>query len=238
MIFFSGVVEAHLTIDGEKSALKAGGYLYETARAVRRNVDSRVGILARLGNDGPGRIILESLVHDRIVFDPDLVCGDQPSFLVVEDMQGRTSCYSSFTCSTSASSQELTRSLDENSDVDIVVMCAGALYHQPLFSSILDAATFHTPRPMLVLDVASSTYDHPDDVRLSRQIRQALSCADVLILGQDDMHLFDNEDVKTLAPEVFMVQGCSLSRWKDGRHVSTQDGDRLDIYRQLCSRMG
>ena len=238
MICFAGILESHLVIDGHDVSIAPGGFLYETARAVRSSIDPRVGVLARLGNDGPGRITLEALVHDRLLFDPFLVSTDLPSYLVVEDRQGRTSCYSSFTCSTSASSQELTRSLDENSDVDIVVMCAGALYHQPLFSSILDAATFHTPRPMLVLDVASSTYDHPDDVRLSRQIRQALSCADVLILGQDDMHLFDNEDVKTLAPEVFMVQGGSLSRWKDGRHVSTQDGDRLDIYRQLCSRMG
>lgn len=237
MICFAGILESHLVIDGHDVSIAPGGFLYETARAVRSSIDPRVGVLARLGNDGPGRITLEALVHDRLLFDPFLVSTDLPSYLVVKDRQGRTSCYSSFTGAVSASSQELLRSLDENSDVNIIVMCAGGLYHQPLFGSLLDAATFHSPRAQLVLDVASSSYDHPENARLVRQIRQALESADTIVLEESDLDLFEGEDIASLAPEVFLLKGGIVTRWYDGDLVSTAEGDRLDIYRQLCSRM-
>ena len=83
MIYLAGVLECHLVIDSGSVSLAPGGVLYDTAVMVRRSVDPRVSVFSRLANDGPGRILLEALVRERIVFDPNLVCESLPSYLCI-----------------------------------------------------------------------------------------------------------------------------------------------------------
>ena len=153
MIYLAGVLECHLVIDSGSVSLAPGGVLYDTAVMVRRSVDPRVSVFSRLANDGPGRILLEALVRERIVFDPNLVCESLPSYLVVEDREGRSVTYSGSTSQVCAQSGEMSNALAGNSDVDIVSVLGGGLYYQPLFSSILDSVTFLPQKPYLVLDL-------------------------------------------------------------------------------------
>ena len=173
MIYFAGAAEMKLVVSADGLSLQPDGYLYNTANAVRQKADPRVSILTKLSNDGPGRLLLEALVHDRIVFDPELLSLDLPSLLVAEDRLGRTSRYDSHCAQTAVSSEELLASLQNNSDVDTVVLAGTALYYQPLFSSLLDAVTFLNPRPFIVIDPAIDSYPHPDEGRLMRQFSQA-----------------------------------------------------------------
>ena len=85
MIYLAGVLECHLVIDSGSVSMAQVGVIYETAVMVRRSVDPRVSVFSRLANDGPGRILLEALVRERILFDTNLVCESLPSYLVLED---------------------------------------------------------------------------------------------------------------------------------------------------------
>lgn len=233
MIYLAGILEGHIVVDGENISFTPGGRLYETAVDLRRNVDARVGLLTKLANDGTGRMLIQSLVEEKIVFDPLLVDSSLASWLTVEDRDGRTVDYTS--CSAVyAQTDEILESLRGNSDVDIVSLVGSALYHQPLFSSLIDAVTFLTPRPVLVVDLSSSTFSHPDNARLVRQVKSALEWADSLIIDKEDLSLFDC-DIPTLARHVYFCDGDRLTVHEDGRGQEVSGG-RREAYRRIILR--
>ena len=206
MLYFAGIVEARLAVEGSDTKLSAGGYVYDIATQIKKEVDPRVSIVCRFANDGPGRIILESLVHERIIFDPSLVSSTYPSFLEVEDSASRNTVYSSSTAPVTVSSEEIVASLCEVSDLEFLVLCGNALYWQPLFSSLLDAATFVSPRPVLVVDSALFSYSHSEDARLKKQILQAAECADYLLLDEGELSFFEGEDLSARCRNVCIVK--------------------------------
>ncbi len=236
MIYLAGVLECHLVIDSGSVSLAPGGVLYDTAVMVRRSVDPRVSVFSRLANDGPGRILLEALVRERIVFDPNLVCESLPSYLVVEDREGRSVTYSGSTSQVCAQSGEMSNALAGNSDVDIVSVLGGGLYYQPLFSSILDSVTFLPQKPYFVLDPASGSFEHLDLPRYVRQIRTALEYADELILSQEDLGLFPDCELSSLAPVVNIVRSGHVVRYQAGEKEEFEGG-RQAVYRRLSQRM-
>ena len=155
------------------------------------------------------------------------------SFIRISDKGGRTTVYSTGSAPVSAQSQELLDSLRGNSDVDVIVLTSSALYYQPLYSSLLDAATFLEPRPTLIVDVASSSFEHPDEKRYVKQLREAAGYAQLLILEEEDVPLFAQSDAFSLAPVTALVR-------KDGSSILSQDGEKseirggkLEIYRRL-----
>lgn len=233
MVYLAGIIEADISIEGNSACISPGGYVYGLARRLRNEVDPRVGLLCPLSNDGPGRVILESLVHEKLFFDPSLVSSSLTSFIRISDKGGRTTVYSTGSAPVSAQSQELLDSLRGNSDVDVIVLTSSALYYQPLYSSLLDAATFLEPRPTLVVDVASSSFEHPDEKRYVKQLREAAGYAQLLILEEEDVPLFAQSDAFSLAPVTALVR-------KDGSSILSQDGQKseirggkLEIYRRL-----
>lgn len=236
MIYLAGIVESVLTLDGQSMSLTPSGYLFNLACTLRKNVDPRVAILSRLSSDGPGRITLEKLVHEKIVFDPNLISPSLPSYLIVDDREGRKSVYSASSAPVTVSEEEILESLRSNSDVDIVALVAGALWYQPLFNSLLDAASFVTPRPVIALDVSSDTYEWTDQSRLVRQIKTACQSADIIILSDADLSLFDEEDVSSLAPAVAIVHcDASVDFWKNGSRTSFCGG-KTEVYRRLINK--
>ena len=235
MIYFAGVVNAVADMDGRQASFKAGGFLFDTAARVRREVDPRVSVLAKLSNDGPGRVVLEDLVKEKLMFDPALVSPYLPSRIIIRDGASRDVELSSGSAAVSATSEEHMLSLGENSDVDFLVVTAEGLYLQPLFSSILDAATFVTPRPRLVLDVGSAYYRHDDDARLRRQVLQAAAHADAIILEDEDIALLGGDcDWKQLCPHVACCHGDVLELWDADGHKSLEGG-RLRAYSLMGS---
>lgn len=236
MIYLAGIVESVLTLDGQSISLTPSGYLFNLACTLRKNVDPRVAILSRLSSDGPGRITLEKLVHEKIVFDPNLISPSLPSYLIVDDREGRKSVYSASSAPVTVSEEEILESLRTNSDVDIVALVAGALWYQPLFNSLLDAACFVSPRPVIALDVSSDTYEWTDQSRLVRQIKTACQSADIIILTDADISLFDDEDVTSLAPSVAIVHADgSVDFWKD-KVKSSFSGGKTEVYRRLIKK--
>ena len=230
MIYLAGIVESVLTLDGQSISLTPSGYLFNLACELRKNVDPRIAILSRLSSDGPGRITLEKLVHEKIVFDPNLISPSLPSYLIVDDREGRKSVYSASSAPVTVSEEEILESLRSNSDVDIVTLVAGALWYQPLFNSLLDAASF------IALDVSSDTYEWTDQSRLVRQIKTACQSADIMILTDADLSLFDEEDVSSLAPAVAIVHcDASVDFWKNGSRTSFTGG-KAEVYRRLINK--
>ena len=233
MVYLAGIIEAEIEIEGRSASVSAGGYVYELAKRIRNEIDPRVGLLTGLSNDGPGRVILESLVHEKLFFDPSLVSPALTSFIRISDKGGRMTVYSTGSAPVSAQSRELLDSLRANSDVDVIVLASSALYYQPLYSSLLDAATFLDPRPRLVVDVASSSFRHEDEKRYVKQLCEAASYADLLILEPEDVPLFGNKDVFSLSPDVALVsEGGTVTFSHNGeKHVTS--GDKMTLYRSL-----
>ncbi len=236
MIYLAGIVESVLTIDGQSISLTPSGYLFNLACELRKNVDPCIAILSRLSSDGPGRITLEKLVHEKIVFDPNLISPSLPSYLIVDDREGRKIVYSASSAPVTVSEEEILESLRSNSDVDIVTLVAGALWYQPLFNSLLDAASFVSPRPVIALDVSSDTYEWTDQSRLVRQIKTACQSADIMILTDADLSLFENDVVSSLAPAVAIVHSdASVDFWKNGSRTSFTGG-KAEVYRRLINK--
>ena len=235
MIYFAGAAEMKLVVSADGLSLQPDGYLYNTANAVRQKADPRVSILTKLSNDGPGRLLLEALVHDRIVFDPELLSLDLPSLLVAEDRLGRTSRYDSHCAQTAVSSEELLASLQNNSDVDTVVLAGTALYYQPLFSSLLDAVTFLNPRPFIVIDPAIDSYPHPDEGRLMRQFSQAAQNADCIVLRDGEAERLGTSP-ESAAPLVYLAARDGVSVYRDGKACDSFAGGIEDIYGRIIRK--
>ena len=128
MLYLAGILESHIRKEGEGLVLVPGGTLYETALHIRRDIDPRVALLAKISNDMPGRMLLESLVHERIFFDPFLVSPSRSTSLVIEDGEGgRDSYYITGSSALDVSTEEVSESLGTQSDVTTFVIVGSAI---------------------------------------------------------------------------------------------------------------
>lgn len=203
MLYLAGILESHIRKEGEGLVLVPSGTLYETALHIRRDIDPRVAVLAKISNDLPGRMMLESLVHERIFFDPYLVSSSRASCLVVEDAEGgRDSYYITGSSALDVSTEEVSESLGTQSDVTTFVIVGSAIYHNSLLGAYLDSATFLNPRPRIVLYPACHAAGPIDPIMMARQLAKGLIEADELVLDDYDISFLGLEDVDRLAPVV------------------------------------
>lgn len=186
MLIFIGVAAVVLTEEEKSFRESAGGYSFCLASELRKRCPE-VGFFASLSSDIPGRCIIDSLVERRIFFDPDLIDPSAPSY--IRFVSGDESCdISSLSAPVSLQEEQLVTSLSTNSDVKAVHLSAEGLFYQPLFSSSLSAASFHNPKPVIIVDPASASFDHSkDEARYARQLREAVSSADLLLLEDGDL---------------------------------------------------
>lgn len=206
MLYLAGILESHIRKEGEGLVLVPGGTLYETALHIRRDIDPRVAVLAKISNDMPGRMLLESLVHERIFFDPFLVSPSRSTSLVIEDGEGgRDSYYITGSSALDVSTEEVSESLGTQSDVTTFVIVGSAIYHNSLLGAYLDSATFLNPRPRIVLYPACRAAGPIDAIMMARQLSKGLIEADELVLDDYDISFLGLEDVERLAPVVHLL---------------------------------
>lgn len=188
MIVFTGVASVILKRkEGALFEAEAGGYSFSLARAVRA-LSPQTGFIAALSSDVPGQLIIDAMVKECIVFDPELIESDKSSAIIFREGETESRSFS-LTAPVTLSEEALLNSYSTSSDIRAIHLSAEGLYYQPIFSSSLNAALFHAPRPVLIVDPASSTFPHPDEARYQRQLKEAVNEADIVLLDESEKEL-------------------------------------------------
>lgn len=187
MLVFIGIAASVMTEEeGGVFKATAGGYSLSLARAMRKRCPE-IGFLSSVSPDIPGRVILDTLVGECIFFDPDLVDPSAGSFLrFISGSESRD--YASASAPVTLKEESIVSSLASNSDIKAVHLSAEGLFYQPVCSASISAVSFHTPKPVIIIDPASSSFDHSrDEMRYRRQLREAFESASLLLLEPADL---------------------------------------------------
>ena len=213
MLFFIGVPVVTLEEKEGVFVPEAGGYSFSLAIKVREQFPE-VGYFASLSSDIVGRTIINSLVKNQLFFDPDLIEANERSFIRFKEGD-EVNDYGFFSSPVLLSEEKLVASLESNSDVKAVHLSAEGLFYQPLFSASLSAVSFHTPKPVIIIDPASSSFDSSKDiVRYKRQLREAFENASLLLLEKEDLEVAEMEEAEVKVPYVIFEN--EYTRFSDG----------------------
>ena len=147
---------------------EVSGYGYRVARTLAEK-GAFPALFSPLGDDKAGTIIVERLVEDEILFDPDIVRLPFKSNIEIR--------YALL------SSEALQAALSVHTNIKAVHLSGRSLCYNPTSTSFIDQALFISPRPFLLVDLNGS----PSSQVLSRSIQSILPYSDLFITGEGDV---------------------------------------------------
>jgi fructokinase len=169
-----------------------GGCGLNTATAAAR-LGSSVGFMGKLSSDMFGQRIIEHLVDNQIMFDPDLCAVSLPSLIGFAslDAEGKASYafYCKGTAPVSYTKQELVDTMLLHTDLRVVHIGSVALSVEPGCDAILDALSALEIKPIVFLDPNVRPAVIEDLAQYRVRINRALSMSDMVILSDEDLLL-------------------------------------------------
>jgi fructokinase len=202
-----------------------GGCGLNAATAASR-AGSPVGFFGKLSHDMFGLRILDHLVDNKVLFDPELCNSPLPSMIGFAqlDEQGKASYafYSKNTAPVCLTSEELLNSLSNHSDLKVLHIGSVSLAMKPGCDAILDTIDFLKPRPVVFLDPNVRPTVIEDFEAYKTRMFKACHLADIIKLSDEDLLLlYPDLDVekaaKTLCSEVsahvILTRGKHGSTW-------------------------
>ncbi|WP_320130745.1 carbohydrate kinase [uncultured Sphaerochaeta sp.] len=202
-----------------------GGCGLNAATAAAR-LGSSVSFFGKLSNDMFGVRILDHLVDNKILFDPELCNSFLPSMIGFAqlDDQGKAqyAFYSKNTASVCLTSEELCNSMSNHSNLKVLHIGSVSLAIKPGCDEILDAIDFYTPRPIVFLDPNVRPTVIEDFEAYRARLFKACKLADIIKLSDEDLLLLYpglavEEAAKTLCSEVsahvILTRGKQGSTW-------------------------
>ena len=164
-VFGDAVVSFVLDEDGRYHK-EIRSYSYNLARALRR-YGAYPTFICGLGKDPVGSFVVQDMVEQEIMFDPDLCILDANSAISVEE-DGSGLKYFSSTAMSCVDEEKLTDALSVHSNIKCVHMSSFSLSFNPVGSSYLDLASFLFPRPFIFTDLLEA-FDGPAFARHSSE---------------------------------------------------------------------
>lgn len=161
---------------------EVSGYGYRVARALAEK-GAFPALFSPLGDDKAGTIIVERLVEDEILFDPDIVRLPFKSNIEIRYADGTVSDFFQYSSSALLSSEALQAALSVHTNIKAVHLSGRSLCYNPTSTSFIDQALFISPRPFLLVDLNGS----PSSQVLSRSIKSILPYSDLFITGEGDV---------------------------------------------------
>ena len=138
--------------DGRK---RIGGCPFNVAVAASR-MGAPVSFFGKVSSDGYGLEILERMIDNGVLFDPQLCNAPEPTLCsrAVIDSEGKASYVFDYkgTAACSMTEDELSRALAVEGDIDMLFVGSIALVMEPICNFIMPAIRKLDNRPVLFLD--------------------------------------------------------------------------------------
>ncbi|MDY0288860.1 MAG: carbohydrate kinase [Sphaerochaeta sp.] len=202
-------------------ASHVGGCGLNAATAAAR-LGCPVGFLGKNSSDMFGERILEHMVDNHVLFDPDLCSSPLPSMIgfLALDEEGKASYafYSKNTAPTSVDRDELLTALGEHSDIKALHIGSVSLAVEPGCDAILAAVDLYKPAPVVFLDpnVRPTVIEDFDAYR--KRLELAIQLADIIKLSDDDLLL--------LYPDLEMDEAAKKLSRDSGSHIILTKGKK------------
>lgn len=200
-------------------ASHVGGCALNAATAAAR-LHCPVGFLGKISSDMFGVRILEHMVENNVLFDPDLCGSNLPSMIgfLALDEAGKASYafYSKNTAPTSIGRDELLTALSEHSDIKVLHIGSVSLAVEPGCDAILAAVDMFKPSPVVFLDPNVRPTVIEDFAAYRKRLDLAIQLADIIKLSDDDLML--------LYPELEVDKAAKLLSKSSGSHIILTKG--------------
>ncbi len=221
--------------DGQTYDSHVGGCGLNTATAIAR-LETPVIFLGGISADMFGKRIIEHLVRNQALFDPDLCCMAVPSMLAFANVDSRGAASYAFYCRGTApmviTEEQLCSSFSENKDIRIVHIGSVSLTMRPASRSILDSVQFMDPHPVVCFDPNIRPAVIDDMQAYLATFWDAARMSDIIKLSDDDLSLvfpqepdFDSAAAalrNACGAHIVITRGAQGSVWytPDGRVIS------------------
>lgn len=209
-------------LDGKK---RIGGCPFNVAVAASR-MGAPVSFFGKVSSDGYGLEILERMIDNGVLFDPQLCNAPEPTLCsrAVIDSDGKASYVFDYkgTAACSMTEDELSRALAVEGDIDMLFVGSIALVMEPLCNAIMPAVRKLEDHPVLFLDpnVRPSLVSDPDAYR-SMILSLARECNLVRVSDEDLDFLIpdlmrdeaENMMLKLCGGSLIITRGSEGSTW-------------------------
>jgi fructokinase len=194
-----------------------------------------VAFFGKLSADMFGARILDHLIDNTVLFDPDLCNSPLPSMIGFAQLDGEGKAnyafYSKNTAPVCLAAEELVNALSAHSGLNVLHIGSVSLAMKPGCDAILDTVGFLSPRPVVFLDpnVRPTVIDDFDAYRT--RLFSACRMADIIKLSDEDLALlYPQTDVEAGARR--LGSECSahviLTRGKAGSTWFSPEGFSVD----------
>ena len=131
---------------------EVSGYGYRVAKNIAEN-GLFPALFCSLGSDKAGSLIVERLVEDEILFDPDIVRLPFKTNVCISFSDGSVSDFHQYSASALLNSQSLQSALSVHTNIKAVHLSSRILSFNPSSSAVIDQVLFLSPRPFIVVDL-------------------------------------------------------------------------------------
>lgn len=210
-----------------------GGCAMNVALAAAR-LGGAVSYFGKISSDELGHMILERMIDDGVIFDPQLCNCKKPTLCSIAntDSDGKATYRFDYknTAAIDMTKEELSKSFENEGDIDIVFFGSISLLMEPGCNAILPAIRSIATKPKLVFDpnVRPALIKDPDSYR--KMVFSIAGECDLVKASDDDVsYLFPGLEADEAQLSFAKLCGCNLVVTKGSSGSSWfSKGQRID----------
>lgn len=195
------------------------GYGYRVASALAHK-GVFPALFSPLGSDRAASAIVERMVSDEILFDPEISSLPLKTGIMIEYLDGQKIDLTSSSAASALSSDLLGEALSVHTNIKCVHLSSRGLSLNPTASAFIDQSLFITPRPYIVVDLNEDSFN----ALLSRSIETLMPYADLFIAKKESCP----ESVISNARLVLLKAEGKVEVFKKGEFVTSEDVKNTD----------
>lgn len=220
MIFVIGEYLIELKENNNIYEINYGGHgLISSISCMKNNVQS--AFLSPISSDKNGIKIVNYLVDEEILFDPDLCNNNFPSPLLLKSQNDNGKEVDEYYIKNTAilllTSEELLNTLSNHSDIKVISLGSFSMLMNPSSSSILDVISFMSPKPNIYIDANLNDMIIENVPNWRKRLFDYYSLAKIIKLSSYDVtHIFPEKSQNDIIEEIREIN-------KDAHIIFTND---------------
>lgn len=244
MVFVIGEYVIDLVDDGNnRYDIHLGGCGLNAAVACIKH-DVPTAFLSPISQDANGLKVIDYLVEQELLFDPELCNNSAPSTLALATIQESGSAKYDFYIKNTASmvmqSEQLLNALSMHSDIKVIHVGSLSMLMNPTSSAILDVLSFKTPKPIIFVDPNIRAQEVVKIPNWEKKLNDFFEIANIIKLSDEDLSFIYKglsieeavAKIKTINKDVHIVitKGSKGATWitpKDD--VYNQDNYEIEV---------
>ncbi len=206
MIFVIGEYIIDLVENNDKYDIKLSGYGLNCAKACM-DFEASSAFISAISNDVNGLKVINYLVENEILFDPDL-CNNKfksPLCFTTKDENNKIKkdFYLKNTASMVLNSEELLNSLSNHSDIKAIHIGSLSMLINPTSSSILDVLSFITPRANIYVEPDIIISEIEKIPNWKKRVFDFFEIAKIIKLNKNDIsYIFNEQSYSQIVKEI------------------------------------